>query len=74
MEFKKVEKLIEDSNRWNMAEIIRRYADKLEVIGKEKEEVEWVRDKADWIDPTTGKQDIVLGEYTSEPPKSPSYW
>ena len=73
-EFKKVEKLIEDSNRWNQAEIIRRYADHLAAIGKAKEEVEWARDKADWVDPTIGKQDMILGEYSPEPPKNPSYW
>lgn len=74
MEFKKIETLIEDSNRWNKAEMIRRYADNLEAIGKEKEEVEWIRNKADWIDPTTGTHDLIFGEYSSEPPKNPSYW
>lgn len=73
-EFKKVEKLIEDSDRWNKAEIIRRYADHLEAMGKAKEEVEWAKVKADWIDPTTGKQDMILGEYSPEPPKNPNYW
>jgi len=71
-EFKKVEKLIENSNRWTQAENIRRYACYLESIGKEKEEVEWARNKADWVDPTTEKEDIILGEYSIVPPKNPS--
>ncbi|WP_143961199.1 hypothetical protein [Litoribacter populi] len=73
-EFKKLERILEDANRLEKAETLRKYADHLETLGKETHEVEWIRAKADWIDPTTGLEDDILGEYCTEPPKYPGYW
>ena len=37
-------------------------ADKLEIAGKlSKEEIDWIRSKADWIDPIVSSTDELLG-------------
>ncbi|EPR97301.1 cellulose synthase [Streptococcus mitis 18/56] len=41
---------------------LRLMADKLEIAGKlSKEEIEWIRSKADWIDPIVSSTDELLG-------------
>ena len=59
--------LEQKSSDWSKAEQIRRFADCLEgkineVTNKEKQEkllrwLKWARDKADWLDPLTAKED-----------------
>jgi hypothetical protein len=66
-------KLLEqNSSDWYKAEQIRRFADCLEgkineVTNEEKREklfrwLKWARDKADWLDPLTAKEDKLLGK------------
>lgn len=41
---------------------LRLMADKLEIVGKlSKEEIDWIRSKADWIDPIVSSTDELLG-------------
>ena len=66
-------KLLEQAaSDWDKAEKIRRFADTVEqkVVGvtdvdkKEKlmQWLKWVRNKADWLDPLTAKEDELLGK------------
>ena len=42
-------------------------ADKLEIAGKlSKEEIDWIRSKADWIDPIVSSPDELLGNRNHE--------
>jgi hypothetical protein len=64
--------LEQNSSDWFKAEQIRRFADCLEgkineVTNEEKREklfrwLKWARDKADWLDPLTAKEDKLLGK------------
>jgi hypothetical protein len=64
--------LEQNSSDWYKAEQIRRFADALEgkineVTIEEKKEkllrwLKWARDKADWLDPLTAKEDNLLGK------------
>ena len=64
--------LEQNSSDWYKAEQIRRFADCLEgkineVTNEEKWErllkwLKWARDKADWLDPLTAKEDKLLGK------------
>jgi hypothetical protein len=64
--------LEQSSSDWYKAEQIRRFADCLEgkineVTNEEKREklfrwLKWARDKADWLDPLTAKEDKLLGK------------
>ena len=41
---------------------LRLMADKLEIVGKlSKDEIDWIRSKADWIDPIVSSTDELLG-------------
>ncbi len=66
-------KLLEQvASDWHKAEQIRRFADLLEgKINKETDEekrekivrwLKWARDKADWLDPLTAREDELLGK------------
>jgi len=67
--FSQLENLISD---WDKAQKIREFADTLEknmtaLVGQDDIErfllyVNWIRDKADWIDPTISKEDEVFGK------------
>jgi hypothetical protein len=71
-ELEKVRLLEQIASDWYKAEQIRRFADRLEgkineVATEEKREkllswLEWARDKADWLDPLTDKEDNLLGK------------
>ena len=71
-QLEQVKLLEQKSSDWSKAEQIRRFADCLEgkineVTNKEKREkllmwLKWARDKADWLDPLTAKEDKLLGK------------
>jgi hypothetical protein len=71
-ELDEVKLLEQATSDWQKAERIRRFADCLEgkikeVSDEEKREkllswLKWARDKADWLDPITAKEDILLGK------------
>lgn len=68
-EIKLLEQAVSD---WDKAQKIRRFADCMElkiaeICDSEKREnalewLKWARDKADWLDPLTGKEDELLGK------------
>jgi hypothetical protein len=71
-QLEQVKLLEQSSSDWSKAEQIRRFADCLEgkineVTNEEKREklfrwLKWARDKADWLDPLTAKEDKLLGK------------
>lgn len=71
-ELEEVRLLEQVSSDWDKAEKIRRFADCMErkiaeVSNEEKREkllkwLKWARDKADWMDPLTEKEDELLGK------------
>ncbi len=71
-ELEEVRLLEQASSDWYKAEMIRTFADCLEgkineVANGEKRDkllrwLEWARDKADWLDPLTAKEDKLLGK------------
>ncbi|HBW35955.1 hypothetical protein [Desulfosporosinus sp. BICA1-9] len=71
-ELEQLEILENFASDWNRAEKIRKFAESIEFkINDLESELEkakirnwlkWVRDKADWLDPLTKKQDKILGE------------
>lgn len=71
-ELEEVRLLEQAASDWHKAELIRRFADCLEgkvneVTDEEKRDklfrwVKWARDKADWLDPLTAKEDELLGK------------
>ena len=71
-QLEQVKLLEQNSSDWYKAEQIRRFADCLEgkineVTNEEKREkllrwLKWARDKADWLDPLTAKEDQLLGK------------
>jgi hypothetical protein len=71
-ELEEVRLLEQAASDWDKAEKIRRFADCMErkiaeVANEEKREkllkwLKWARDKADWLDPLTEKEDELLGK------------
>lgn len=71
-ELEEIKLLEQAASDWNKAEKIRRFADYMErkideVSDEEKRKklfrwLKWARDKADWIDPLTEKEDELLGK------------
>ncbi|MDK2986615.1 MAG: hypothetical protein PWQ96_2259 [Clostridia bacterium] len=71
-ELEEVKLLEQAASDWDKAQRIRRFADCMElkiveVIDAEKREkllkwLKWARDKADWLDPLTEKEDKLLGK------------
>lgn len=71
-ELEEIRLLEQAASDWNKAEKIRRFADYMErkineVSDEEKRKklfkwLKWARDKADWIDPLTEKEDELLGK------------
>jgi hypothetical protein len=71
-ELEEIKLLEQASSDWDKAEKIRRFADSMESKIAEIAEAEkkckllkwlkWARDKADWIDPLTEKEDELLGK------------
>jgi hypothetical protein len=71
-QLEQVRLLEQKSSDWYKAEQIRRFADCLEgkineVTNEEKRDkllrwLKWARDKADWLDPLTAKEDNLLGK------------
>ncbi|MDD5701024.1 MAG: hypothetical protein PHU23_03145 [Dehalococcoidales bacterium] len=70
-ELEEVRQLEQTASDWHKAELVRRFANSLEgkineVSTEEKREkllkwLKWARDKADWLDPLTAKEDKLLG-------------
>lgn len=71
-ELEEVKLLEQAASDWDKAQRIRRFADCMELIivevtDAEKREkllkwLKWARDKADWLDPLTEKEDESLGK------------
>jgi hypothetical protein len=71
-DLKEVRLLEQAASDWQKAELVRRFADHLEEkineFAKEEERgklfgwLKWARDKADWLDPLTAKEDELLGK------------
>jgi len=71
-ELEKIRLLAQTASEWQKAELIRRFADRLE--GKTNEVtneetrvklsgwLKWAREKADWLDPLSAKEDKLLGK------------
>lgn len=47
---------------YRLSKDIREMAEKLRQQGMDKSEVQWMLDKADWIDPIINKEDEILGK------------
>jgi len=73
-EFSKFNQLLKEAERWKKAEQIRSYVSKLESVSGDSEWVLWAKKKADWMDPSTGYEDEILGTFSEEPPSKPGYW
>lgn len=70
LEIKKVQLLLQKSMLWEKADNLRKYIDilvaKTNSSDKEKEYIEWAREKADWIDPTVDNGGNILKDITEE--------
>ncbi|WP_240154944.1 hypothetical protein [Streptococcus sp. 2106] len=59
---KRTMSLLNTLEDFQTANDLRLMADKLEIAGKlSKEEIDWIRSKADWIDPIVSSTDELLG-------------
>lgn len=69
-EKKKLEQLIEDSRRWQQAEVIRAFLHAQEanvlktgaITDQQSSHLAWARAKADWLDPLVRRPDAVLDQ------------
>ena len=69
-EIRKFKELIDESERWHKAKILREYIDYLEsnsIANHEEQEncLQWAKDKTDWYNPLKNKPDEVLGISTN---------
>lgn len=65
-EIAKFNDLLQEARRYEEARILRDYANALcEKNGTPSPKAEWIRAKADWIDPLTRSSDEILGELSS---------
>ena len=61
-EIKKLNTIIDDAELYQTAEALRAYAARLEEECEDAEEIEWIRKKADWMDPFVNAHDSVFGD------------
>ncbi len=65
-EITRYQNLLEEAQRWHTARIIREYVTHIEqhgILNHEENWPKWANEKADWLDPTVGKKDNLLGIY-----------
>lgn len=61
-EIRKLNAIIDDAELYQTAEALRAYADRLGKEGCSAEEIDWIRKKADWMDPFVNAHDSVFGD------------